>query len=114
MPLPDDEPTPLEPPSPRNGEPEFPNDDDEVDEDDVEEEDGAVALDPLAVPALCADAPGIVAALTAAKTPTPAAAASATPVVIRLSRCMALSRASMRRCVSCMVPFIVRKLERRR
>ena len=45
--------------------------------------------------------PGIVAALTAPKTPTPATAASAAPTVSRLSRRTAASRACMRRSVLC-------------
>ena len=52
-----------------------------------------VEAEELEVPALGAEVPGIVDALTTASTPTPAIAPIATPVVRRLSVCIASSRA---------------------
>lgn len=62
---------------------------DDGDVDDVDDVDGEVA-DEFADCA--ADVPGMVAALTAAKTPTPASEAAATPTVRRCSNRSAASR----------------------
>lgn len=58
-----------------------------------------------------ADVPGTVAALTAENTPTAASAPSAAPVVSRLSRRMASSRARILAWVGCLLSITVRKLE---
>jgi len=96
-PPPDEEPTPLEDFSPLDEE-----DEDEEDEDvDVLDE---VEVLEVAEVAVSLDAeeelvPGMVAALTAPKTPTPATAANAAPNVRRLSSRIAASRARTRMAV---------------
>ncbi len=69
-------------------------------DDEVEDEDELVddvAVEVVAVALL--EAPGTVLALIAAKTPTPTRALTAAPVVSRLSRRMAASRARTLACV---------------
>lgn len=112
VPVPEDELTPLDGWSPLD-------ELDDVDEVEVEEvEDGVVdevsLLDVPAVDAVELEDPGIVAALTALKTPTPAIAARAAPVVRRLSVRIAASRIRIRFSVSFLVLSMLRKLGRRR
>jgi hypothetical protein len=104
-PVPEDELTPLEDWSPL--------DDDVDDEDDVEDDDESV--DEEAVPDVPAvelevEDPGIVAALTALNTPTAPMAASAAPVVRRLSVRIAASRARILVSASFLVLSMFRKL----
>ena len=107
MPVPDDELTPLEGWSPLD-------ELDEVDEvEDVVVDEEAVP-DVPAVDAVELDDPGMVAALTALKTPTPAMAARAAPVVRRLSLRIAASRTRILVSFSFLVLSMLGKLERRR
>ncbi|HEX2679720.1 MAG TPA: hypothetical protein VHQ03_00325, partial [Candidatus Dormibacteraeota bacterium] len=82
--------------------------DDEL-EDEVADDDES-ALDVAAAPAELegVDEPGMVAALTALKSPTPATAARAAPVVMRLSSRIAASLASILASSVCL--FMVWKL----
>jgi len=66
---------------------------DDEDEDDVEDDDDDVVEEPE-VCAVEEDVPGLVAALTAPNTPTPARARTETLTVIRLSKLNAASRAA--------------------
>lgn len=112
MPLPDCvEPSPLdEPKKPEELELE------ELDVEDVDEPRPEPApVDAVADGWLDArDVPGRVAALTAANTHTPANAPRATPVVSRLRRRIASSRASILVWVRCWFSITMRKLEGRR
>ncbi len=107
MPVPDDELTPLEGWSPLD-------ELDEVDEvEDVVVDEEAVP-DVPAVDAVELDDPGMVTALTALKTPTPAMAARAAPVVRRLSLRIAALRTRILVSFSFLVLSMLGKLERRR
>ena len=78
-------------------------DDGTVDEAEVDEDELALVADVVAVVDVV---PGIVYALTAVSMPTPATAANAIPVVSRLSRRIAASRA---RTLDCVLASMVRE-----
>src|SRR4029077_12477187 len=108
--VPEDELTPLEDWSPLESPAEV-EDVDDVDDVVVDEEEGP---DVPAVDAVGLEDPGIVAALTALNTPTPAMAARAAPVVRRFSVRIAASRARILVSVSFLVLSILGKLGGRR
>jgi hypothetical protein len=111
VPVPEDELTPLDDWSPLDELDEV----DEVEvEDEVEDEVEVADEESLLVEAVELEDPGIVAALTTLKTPTPAIAARAAPVVRRFSVRIAASRTRIRFSVSCLVLSMLQKLGRRR
>ena len=91
--VPDDDASPLE---------------DEEDELEVVEPVPVGALDVLVVALVEAETPGMVIALTAPKTPTPAMAATATPAVTWLSSDKARSRALILSCAELLFSMAVR------
>ena len=82
--------------------------DDEADELEAVELAPVAALDVLVVALVEAETPGMVIALTAPKTPTPAMAATATPAVKWLRRDSARSRALILSCAELVFSIAVR------